>query len=117
MLLMVSFALTAGVATAEGAEARSPQAAAPAKQVEVSPVAGPAQLPAQQVEATLKARLVKLGLSPKEASEKIAALTPADLQKLGENPDQVAMAGIKDTTLILIAVILVVPSLLLLLMI
>lgn len=61
-------------------------------------------------------RLMSLGLTSVEADAKIASLTTGDLQKLGQNPEQIAMAGIKDTTLILIAVILVVPSLLLLLM-
>lgn len=59
-------------------------------------------------------RMVKLGLTAEEASLRVKSLTHADLQKLGATPEQVGMAGIKDKTLIIIAVILILPSILLL---
>lgn len=70
---------------------------------------------APEIRTELKTRLIDLGLTSAEAEQKLSELTPADLAKLGQNPDQLAMAGIKDTTLILIAVILILPGLLLLL--
>jgi hypothetical protein len=62
----------------------------------------------------LRTRLVSLGLTVDEADTRIAALTAADLQKLEKNFDQVRMAGVKDSTLILIAVILILPGLIVL---
>lgn len=114
MISALSLALVFGTGTAEASE----------QQVQVGrsedgdkPSTGLAQEADQRVESALKTRLMALGLTSTEAEARIAALTPGDLQKLAQNPEQVAMAGIKDTTLILIAVILVVPSLILLLMI
>lgn len=71
----------------------------------------------EQTQTVVRNRLVALGLTLDEADRKVAALTPTDLEKLGANPEQVAMAGIEDRTLILIAVILIAPSILLLLLI
>jgi hypothetical protein len=65
--------------------------------------------------AVVKRKLTTLGLTEREAADRVAALTPADLEKLRQNPEQLQNAGIKDKTLIIIAVILIVPSILLLL--
>ena len=70
----------------------------------------------EQTKTAVRDRLVSLGLTLDEANSKIGNLTTADLQKLGANPEQVAMAGIEDKTLILIAVILIAPSIILLLL-
>lgn len=65
----------------------------------------------------VKERMMALGLTASEADAKVNALTQGDLQKLANNLNQVAMAGIQDRTLIIIAIILIVPSILLLMMI
>lgn len=65
----------------------------------------------------VKERMMALGLTASEADSKVNALTTGDLEKLANSLDQVAMAGVSDRTLIIIAVILIVPSVLLLLMI
>lgn len=118
MISTLSLALVLGAGSAaEAARASENQAAvAQAQAVDKQPI-DPAPSVDERIESALRTRLVALGLTPAEADIRIAALTPGDLQKLAQNPEQVAMAGIKDTTLILIAVILVVPSLILLLMI
>ena len=72
---------------------------------------------ASDAAAVVTKRLMETGLTKDEASQRVRELTQADLQKLAEHPEQVAMAGIKDSTLIIIAVILIVPSVLLLLLI
>ncbi len=62
-------------------------------------------------------RLVSLGLTQQEAGSRVSKLTNEDLAQLAAHPEHVAMGGVKDRTLIIIAVVLVIPSILLLLLI
>lgn len=111
----ISCALMLGVGTFGSAEATEREAVS-GPQARQSQVVTQFQDVHEQTKAAVRNRLVSLGLTLDEADRKIADLTPDDLQKLGASPEQVAMAGIKDRTLILIAVILIAPSILLLLL-
>lgn len=62
----------------------------------------------------LSQQLVDLGLTQKEADSRVSKLADAEVVRLVENPKQVGLGGIKDKTLIIIAVILILPSILLL---
>ncbi len=62
------------------------------------------------------ARLMEVGLTSEDADSRLSLLSDSDIQKLAENPAQLAMGGIEDKTLILIAVILIAPSIILLLL-
>jgi len=75
------------------------------------------QLVVQQVSplrSVLAAKLVDLGLTAQEAEARVNQLTDRDVQQLAENPQQMGLGGIKDKTLIIIALILILPSILLL---
>jgi len=114
--VMLAFGLVALLSSSALAQAADRKVAAtPA----VAQVAQPALPMVDDLAARLsvRQRLASLGLSSAEAEARVDALTPSDISKLKQNPEQIAMAGIKDTTLIIIAVVLVVPSLLLLLVI
>ena len=50
------------------------------------------------------ARLLELGLSPAEAQARVDALEVQDLQQLAANPEQLAMGGMDQKTLVLIIV-------------
>jgi hypothetical protein len=67
-----------------------------------------------EARAAVKQRLAKLGLTQEEADSRIQRLTDKDIQKLGSSPESIAMAGVKDRTLVIIALILILPSILLL---
>ncbi len=73
-----------------------------------------AETPRPDSNRVVKDRMVKLGLTPGEADNRVKALTDADLNKLAGSPESLEMAGIKDKTLIIIAAILILPSILLL---
>lgn len=62
--------------------------------------------------AALSQQFVNLGLTDKEAEARVSQLTDAEVSQLVENPKQVGMGGIQDKTLIIIAVILIIPSVL-----
>ena len=62
----------------------------------------------------LTKQLVKLGLEEREAQSRVARLPLHEVQQLVENPKQLGMGGIQDRTLIIIALILIIPSVLLL---
>lgn len=70
----------------------------------------------QVVREDLAARLVRLGLSPEEATTRVSQLTADDLAVLADHPEQLAVGGVKDTTLIIIAGIIILPSLLIILL-
>ena len=70
--------------------------------------------PADGPAVSVTKRLMDKGLSRVEAEKRVNQLTQSDLQKFADSPEQVEMGGIKDSTLIIIAVILIVPSILLL---
>jgi hypothetical protein len=77
-----------------------------------------AQPTTEQVARTaLTERLVKLGLTQEESESRVRQLSNQEVIQLAEKPEQVGMGGIQDKTLIIIAVILIIPSVLLLLMI
>lgn len=79
----------------------------------------PAALPngkSAEVRQALTKQLVDLGLTEGEAGSRVAQLADQEIVQLVENPKQVGMGGIKDKTLIVIAVILILPSILLLAM-
>ena len=67
-----------------------------------------------QTRATLTRQLTNLGLTEKEAQARVSLLSDQEVKQLVENPNQVGMGGIRDKTLIIIAVILILPSILLL---
>lgn len=73
-----------------------------------------AELRTETLRAALSKKLVTLGLTPKEAESRVSQLTNQDIIQLTENPKQMGLGGIKDKTLIIIAVILILPSILLL---
>jgi hypothetical protein len=70
----------------------------------------------QVVREDLAARLVRLGLSQEEATTRVGQLTADDLAVLADHPEQLAVGGVKDTTLIIIAGIIILPSLLIILL-
>ena len=81
----------------------------PAAAQEPAPTARPSL-----ARAALSRQLVDLGLTQKEADSRVSLLPEAEVVQLVENPKQLGMGGIKDKTLIIIAVILILPSVLLL---
>jgi hypothetical protein len=62
-------------------------------------------------------RLLALGLDAEQARMRVDALTDDDLRLFAQHPQQLARGGVEDKTLITIAVILIIPSVLLLLLI
>lgn len=66
--------------------------------------------------AVVTERLVALGLDAEQARARVDALTEADLQQFAQHPQQLARGGVEDKTLITVAVILIIPSVLLLLL-
>lgn len=66
------------------------------------------------VRQALTTKLVDLGYTPSEAQQRVNQLNDQEIGQLMANPDQVGVGGIQDKTLIIIAVILVLPSILLL---
>jgi hypothetical protein len=64
--------------------------------------------------ATVTERLMKVGMSRAQADQKVERLTASDIQKLADSPQSIERAGIKDRTLVIIALILILPSILLL---
>jgi hypothetical protein len=58
----------------------------------------------EEAKALVTARLLELGLSPAEAQARVDALEVQDLQQLAANPEQLAMGGMEDKTLVLIIV-------------
>lgn len=68
----------------------------------------------QAARAALTKQIVELGLTEKEARDRVAQLPYHEVRQLVEKPQQVGMGGIQDRTLIIIALILIVPSILLL---
>ena len=125
-VLALSLATVTLLATSAGAGARDVVATADTRQDVAAVVAmdeaqfelvqeviaADAQLAAK---VAVTARLLSLGLTPDEALVRVNALSEDDLQQLAARPEQLAMGAIEDKTLLIIAVILVVPSLLLLL--
>lgn len=75
-----------------------------------------AQAPANEKAArtALTKQLVDLGLTEKEAASRVTQLPYEEVRQLVEKPNQVGMGGIQDRTLIIIALILIIPSILLL---
>lgn len=67
------------------------------------------------VRTALSQQLVELGLAQAEADARVALLQDEEVVRLVQDPKQVGMGGIKDKTLIIIAVILIIPSVILLL--
>ncbi|MBI3267499.1 MAG: hypothetical protein HYZ53_00640 [Planctomycetes bacterium] len=54
-----------------------------------------AELPADQASERLPERLNSLGLTPHEASERVAQLAPDEVAALAANPEQVQVGGLQ----------------------
>ena len=59
-------------------------------------------------------QLLALGLTESEAQVRLSALRPEDISVLARDPKLNGKGGVKDKTLIIIACILIIPSILLL---
>lgn len=57
-------------------------------------------------------QLLALGLTESETQVRLSALRPEDISVLAQNPKLNGKGGVKDKTLIIIAVILILPTLL-----